>query len=157
MKRISVLLIALVAVVASAEPLTLEERAAAIERASQQPDGIRIVVGHLSRQLGLDTDVLRAEHVRGLNWGEILIAHRLSRSAGRTLDEIVAEFRGGKTWEEIAAAHDVDLPRLILQIQQSQDIVERHAEDRPPHVSGEQPVSPSRAARGGGGMGRSRR
>ena len=142
--------------VASAEPMTLADRAAAIERASQAPDGIRVVLGHLSRLLGLSADVLRAQRTEhSLNWGELLIAHRLSRGSSLTLDQIVNELRSGKTWEEIAESHQVDVPRLVDQVQQSQQIVEQHSEDRAPHVSGDQPKpSPGRA---GGGMGRGRR
>ena len=55
--------------VAGADALTLAERAAAIERASQEPDGVRVVVGHLSRLLGMSVDALRTQRTeRGLNW-----------------------------------------------------------------------------------------
>src|SRR5262252_4869310 len=43
----------------SADEPALEASAAAIESAAQQPDGDRVVVGHLSRKLGLSAEVLR--------------------------------------------------------------------------------------------------
>ena len=140
--------------VAGADTLTLAERAAAIERASQEPDGVRVVVGHLSRLLGMSVDALRTQRTeRGLNWGELLIAIRLSRSTELPLDQIVGEFRSGKTWEEIAEAHQIDLPRFVGQVRHSQEVVEQHSEDRGPHAMD---PGPSRG-RAGGGMGRDRR
>lgn len=117
----------------SADPATLAERATAIERASTAPDGFRVVVGHLSRELGLAVDVLRAQRLRtGLDWGAILIANRLARETGLTFDEVVAEYRSGKTWEVIVRDHKVDLEKLTSAVQRTQGIVERRAEDKAP-------------------------
>ena len=43
-----------------ADPPTLEELAAAIERVRTGPDGERVVVGHISRKLAVSVEVLRA-------------------------------------------------------------------------------------------------
>jgi hypothetical protein len=134
----STLLVALAVVLTatpawSADPATLAERATAIERASTAPDGFRVVVGHLSRELGLGADVLRAQRLRtGLDWGAVLIANRLARETGLTFDEVVAEYRGGKTWEAIVRDHKVDLEKLVSAVQRTQGVVERRAEDKAP-------------------------
>jgi hypothetical protein len=92
-----------------ADPVTLEEHAAAIERASKAPDGQRVVLGHVSRTLGMSSEALRRERAQtGLGWGEILVAHLLSRATRLTFDDVVAEFRNGKRWEEVASDRDVD-------------------------------------------------
>ena len=148
-----VVLVALVATVANAQPETLANRAAAIERASQAPDGVRVVLGHLSRRLGLSVETLRAQKAQfGLNWGDLLIAHRVSRAADLPLEDIVAEFRSGKTWEEVAAARHVDVAPLVGQVQQSEEIVEQRSEDKPAPAIGDH--SMSSPGRGGGGRGR---
>src|SRR5205814_1251801 len=56
---------------AVAEPsVTLAERAAAIEAAAEEPDGERVVLGHLSRKLGMSAEALRAQRAQtGLGWG----------------------------------------------------------------------------------------
>src|SRR5204862_469539 len=65
---------------AVAEPSPpLAERAAAIEAAAEEPDGERVVLGHLSRTLGMSAEALRAQRAQtGLGWGDLLIANRLS-------------------------------------------------------------------------------
>jgi hypothetical protein len=116
-----------------AGPLTLADRAVAIERASQAPDGFRVVVGRLSRELGLPVEELRAQRLRtGLDWGALLIANRLARETGLTLDQVVAEYRGGKAWEDIVREHKVDLQKLISAVEQTQTVVERRSEDKAP-------------------------
>ena len=81
----------------SADPPSLEERAAAIERVSKEPDGDRVVVGHISRKLGIPVETLRTQRTQtGFGWGELLIANRLSSAKGLTFDQVVAEFRSGK-------------------------------------------------------------
>src|SRR6266481_2339129 len=76
-----------------ADPPTLEELAAAIERARTGPDGERVVVGHISRKLAVSAEALRAQHAQtGLGWGELLIANLLlSKTAKQTIDHVVAE------------------------------------------------------------------
>jgi hypothetical protein len=121
----------LVCVARGAAPPTLEESAAAIERASQAPDGDRIVVGHISRKLATPVSTLRLQRQQtGLGWGDILIANRLSRETGLTVDQIVAEHGGGKAWGEIVRDHHVDLGKLLADVQDSQLTVERRSEDR---------------------------
>ena len=117
----------------AADPATLAERATAIERASTAPDGFRVVVGHLSRELGVPVDMLRAQRLRsGLDWGAIFIANRLARETGMTFDEVVAAYRTGKTWEVIVQDHKLDLEKLSSAVQRTQDVVERRAEDKAP-------------------------
>ena len=112
----------------SAEPVTLADRAAAIERASSARDGFRVVVGHVSRELGIPVDVLRGQRLStGLDWGALLIAHRLAKDAGLTFEQVVAESRAGKSWEEIARAHGVDLEKLTGAVAHTQSVVERRA------------------------------
>ena len=116
---------------------TLSERAAAIERASTEPDGARVVVGHISRKLAVPVEKLRAERQQtGLGWGDLLIghliAHRLAKTAGLTLEQLAGELRGGKTWDEIALAHKVDPAPLIVEVEHSQEATARRAEDKPP-------------------------
>jgi hypothetical protein len=54
-----------------ADPPTLEELAAAIDRVRTVPDGERVVVGHISRKLGLSVEVLRTQRARtGLDNGQ---------------------------------------------------------------------------------------
>ena len=117
----------------AADPATLADRATAIERASNAPDGYRVVVGHISRELSLAVDVLRTQRLRtGLDWGAIFIANRLARETGLTFDEVVAEYRSGKAWEQIVGDHKVDLPKLISTVERTQGVVERRAEDKAP-------------------------
>ncbi len=118
-------------IVWSADPSTLEERAEAIERAAREPDGDRVVVGHLSRTLRISVATLREERARtGLGWGELMIAHRLATMTKRPMDEIVADFRAGKGWSEIARAGDADLGRLSADIKRTQEVVEHRSEDQ---------------------------
>ena len=83
---------------AVAEPsVTLAERAAAIEAAAEEPDGERVVLGHLSRKLGMSAEALRAQRAQtGLGWGDLLIANRLSLETHAPFDALVAEMRGGR-------------------------------------------------------------
>jgi hypothetical protein len=165
MRLTASLLIALAVVLAtgrawSAGPPTLEDRAVAIARASKAPDGERVVAGHISRELRIPVETLRAQLTQtGLGWGELLIATRLARETRLTLDQVVGEFRSGKAWEEIARDHKADLDRLMRDVQRSQEMVETREEDKPPHTdTGDNTDRPGRAGgRPGGGMGRGRR
>ena len=164
----SVLFAALTVVLAvgpawSADPPTLAERAAAIERVSTETDGARVVIGHLSRKLHIPTDTLQAQRKQsGLGWGELLIANLISTMAKLTFDQIVGEFRNGKSWEGIARDHHVNLQRLADDVDRSQEIVERREEDRAPTVtSGEGSIRRGSSARqsgsdAGAGTGRGR-
>jgi len=138
-------------VVGAGDP-TLSDRAAAIDRAATSPDGARLVVGHISRKLGVSVETLRTQRAQtGLGWGDVFIGHRLARAAGLQFDPIAAEFKGGKTWEDIAAAHRVDAALLKADVEQSQEAIEQRAEDRPPNrevLSG--PGKPAAGGLGGG-------
>ena len=131
---------------------TLEEIAAAIDQVAQEPDGDRVVVGHISRTLAMSAETLRTERARiGLGWGDLLIAHRLSREPGPLLDEVVAELKRGKSWKEIVGDR-MDLAILVAEIQRSQEIIEARGEDKGPRATGTS-KSPARQAPGGGGRG----
>jgi len=138
-----------------ADPPTLAERAAAIERASTERDGIRVVVGHTSRELGIDVDTLRAQRARtGLGWGDLLIAHHLARQNELSFEQVVAELRAGQTWEDIVRSHGADLVRLTTSIERSQAAIEQHSDDKAPPALGERSSSsPGR----GGAAGRGKR
>lgn len=134
------LLAPVVAVRTSAGPLTLDECAAAIEAASAEPEGTRIVVGHISRKLRISVETLRAQReTTGLGWGDLLIAYRVSTETGLAVENIAAEFRGGKTWTELASQHRVDVEALAAFVRQSQEAIEQRSEDR---VHSEQPAVP---------------
>jgi hypothetical protein len=128
-----VIVLVLAAPAWSQNAITLADRAAAIERASAAPDGYRVVVGHVSRELSIPVDVLRGQRMQtGLDWGSLLIANRLAKEARLTFEQVVAESRGGKTWEDIARAHNVDLSKLTGAVANTQSVVERRAEDKAP-------------------------
>ena len=159
-KWVSVVPIALamlfgVALVLAADAPTLEDRASAIERASTLPEGVRVVLGHLSRELELSAETLRADRAKtGLGWGELLIAHRLSRSTRVPVDQIATEFRSGKTWEAIARDHDVDLSALVQLVRHSQDVIEQRSDDKAPRAIESPPARGQGGAGPGRGMGR---
>jgi hypothetical protein len=138
----------------AADGPTLEERAAAIEAASAEPDGMRVVLGHISRKLGIPVENLKTEHAQtGLNWGQLLVAHDVAREAGLAVEAVTAQFRLGKNWADIASDLHVDLARLTAEVQQSQEAIEQRSEDRA--RTGGPPSSGPRPAKGGGkGSGR---
>ena len=137
---------------AVAEPsVPLAERAAAIEAAAEEPDGERVVLGHLSRKLGMSAEALRAQRAQsGLGWGDLLIANRLSLETHAPFEALVAEMRGGRDWESVARAHGADLERLASDVRTSEETVEQHAEDKGPHAT-TAPGSGKGHGRGGGG------
>lgn len=164
--RCAVIVLAAVAVMLSmrtaesAETPTLEERAAAIERASTAPDGDRVVVGHISRTLSIPVEKLRTQRAQtGLGWGDLLIANRLSRETGLSLDQVVAEFQSGSRWEDIAHHHNVDVQRLDKDLDRSKELIEQRAEDRAPQsdlgsrLGQPSPARPTRIPGGGSGHG----
>ena len=132
------------AAVSGAQAPTLADRAAAIDRVVTQPQGYRVVVGHISRELGIVVDTLRVQQAQtGLSWGEILIAHRVSKEAKVSFDQIAAEYRTGRSWEDLARDHKVDLQKITPAIQRSQNVVEQRAEDKaPPPTVGTPSVAP---------------
>jgi hypothetical protein len=126
-----------------ADPPTLEELAVAIDRVRSEPDGERVVAGHISRKLGVSVETLRAQRTQnGLGWGELLIAYLLSTTTQLTVDQLVLEFRSGKGWTQIAHHHYGGLNKLIAEVQQSQRAMEQRSEDRAPPRSSESQSSP---------------
>ena len=147
-----------------ANPPTLAERAAAIENVVTQPDGARVVIGHISRKLRLPTDTLRAERAQtGLGWGELLIANLISSMGKLRFEDVAAEFQKGKSLEAIARDYKVNAQQLTAEVSQSQEIVEQREEDRAPATSSGSGSKPhgSAARQPGGdthaGAGRGRR
>lgn len=139
---------------------TLEASAAAIENAAAQTDGTRVVVGHLSRKLGISAEALRQQRTRSaLGWGDVLIANYLAAAARRTFDETVAEHQGGKTWNEVAESHHVAASELLQYVRESEDAVEQRSEDKGPSKTESAPApshSPGGAGGGSGGGGHRR-
>ena len=128
-----------------ADPPTLEELAAGIEKVRSGPDGERIVVGHISRKLDTSVDALRTQRAQTtLAWGDLLIANLLSKNAKVSVDSVAAELKSGKTWEDIARRHNARLDELINDVRQSQESMEQRAEDRAP------PRTQSPASQGSG-------
>ena len=139
----------LLAAPAGAQSVSLAERAAAIDRVLTEREGFRVVVGHISRELGITVDTLREQRKdTGLGWGDLLIAHRLAREAKAPLDQVITDFRDGKSWEEVARGRKVDLDKLTAVIERSQVTVERRTEDRPPPHSSAGPVTAPPSGRG---------
>jgi hypothetical protein len=143
---IMILIVLLTQPASGADAPSLEERAAVIDRVSKEPDGDRVVVGHISRVLRVPVEKLRAQRAEsGLGWGDLLIAHRIAKTSASPVDAIVAESRSGKTWEVIARGRNVDVQTLIADIQRSQETVEHRADDKgkaPPVEVGNRPDGP---------------
>jgi len=140
---------------AAGAPPTLADRAAAIERTAEEPDGERVVLGHLSRKLNMSAETLRAQRAQtGLGWGDLFIANRLALETQAPFETLVAEMRGGQSWENVARAHGGDLARLETDIRASEEAVEQRSEDKSPHAI-TVPGSGKGHGRAGGG-GRSR-
>jgi hypothetical protein len=137
---------------------SLAERAAAIEATANEADGERVVLGHLSRKLGVSADVLRAPRAQpGLGWGDLFIANRLARETHTPLETLVAESRAGATWEDIAREHGADVERLGNGVRTSEEAMEQRSEDKYPHASTTGPTGKGRGGGGGGGAGRGHR
>jgi hypothetical protein len=138
------------AAIAGAQAASLADTAAAIDHVLTEREGYRVVVGHISRVLGITVDTLRDQQRQsGLSWGQMLVAHRLSREAKTTVsfEQVAVDFRSGKSWEDIARAYGVDLAPLVTTLQRSQAAVEQRSEDRaPPPIVG----TPSAVPPGGG-------
>ncbi len=130
-----------------ADPPTLEELAAAIDRVRTGPDGERVVAGHVSRKLAVSVEVLRAQRARtGLDWGDLLIANLLCKTKEPTVDHVAAELKGGAGWADIARRHNVNLDQLRNEVQQSQQAMEQRSEDRAPPRSSDTQSSPAPTA-----------
>jgi hypothetical protein len=141
---------------ADAAPPTLADRAAAIERTAGEPDGERVVLGHLSRKLSMSAETLRAQRAQtGLGWGDLLIANRLALETHVSFETLIAEMRGGQDWESVARAHGADLERLQIDTRASEEAVEQRSDDKAPHAT-TVPGSGKGHGRAGGG-GRSKR
>ena len=119
---------------ADAPPPTLADRAAAIEQTAEEPDGERVVLGHLSRKLNMSAETLRAQRAQtGLGWGDLFIANRLALETQAPFETLVAEMRGGQDWESVARAHGADLTRLESDVRASEEAMEQRTEDKSPH------------------------
>jgi hypothetical protein len=131
----------------AADPPSLEELAAAIDRLRAGPDGDRVVAGHISRKLSVSVEVLRAQRARtGLDWGDLLIANLLCKTKQPTVDHVAAEFKGGAGWADIARHHNVNLDELRTEVRQSQQAMEQRSEDRAPPRSVDTQSSPATTA-----------
>jgi hypothetical protein len=120
----------------TAAPPTLADRAAAIERTAGEPDGERVVLGHLSRKLNMSAETLRAQRAQtGLGWGDVFIANRLALETKAAFETLVAEMRSGQDWESVARAHGADLERLQTDVRASEEAVEQRSEDKSPHAT----------------------
>jgi hypothetical protein len=145
-------------------PGTLEERAVAIDHVMTEPDGARVVIGHVSRRLHVGSDTLKDQQTQtGLGWGELLVAHLIAKMAAIEFDQVVGEYRAGTDWEGIARAHRVNLEKLDADVAQSQEIVEQREEDRAPATTSSPSGSSSSSGAShapttnqGGGKGRHR-
>ena len=116
-----------------ADPPTLEELAAGIEKVRSGRDGERVVVGHISRKLELSVDSLRTQQARTtLSWGDLFIANLLSKGTKVSVDALAAELKSGTQWEDIARRHNARLDELIAEVRLSQQAMEQRAEDRAP-------------------------
>ena len=112
---------------------TLAERAASIEQASNEPDGARVVIGHLSRTLGLSAATLRAQRAATrLDWGDLLVAHYMARRGSLRLEDLATEHRSGKTWEDLARDHAIDVAGLTDDVRHSEEAIEQRSEDKAP-------------------------
>lgn len=126
----------------AADPPTLEELAAAIDRIRAGPDGERIVVGHISRKLSISVETLRVQQAQTrLDWGDLFIANLICKATPKlTVDHVAAELKGGAGWTDIARHHNVRLDQLTAEVQQSQQAVEQRSEDRAPPRTESQPT-----------------
>jgi len=116
-----------------ADPPTLEELAAGIEKVRSGPDGERVVVGHISRKLEMSVDSLRTQRAQTtLSWGDLLIANLLSKSTKVSVDALAAELKSGMKWEDVARRHNARVDELIAEVRLSQQAIEQRAEDRAP-------------------------
>jgi hypothetical protein len=147
-------LVALLASAARAQEPTLEEHVAAIDRVAAEPDGVRVVLGHISRRLGIAVETLRTQGAQtGLGLGELLVVNRLAAETSVAVDELVREFRDGRTWTQIASGHAVDLAALVAFVAQSQEAVEQRSDDRSPAAHGGDTSSGRQRGAGGRGSG----
>jgi hypothetical protein len=139
-----------------AEPVTLETCAAAIESQAAEPDGDRVVVGHLSRQLGISVETLRQQRAQtALGWGDLLIANHLAAATGLTFEQTVTEYRTGKTWSEVAESHAIEVAELLKYVQEAEDAIEERSDDK--GRTGRSESAPTRSTGGGRGGGGRRR
>jgi hypothetical protein len=110
---------------------SLAEYVTAIDRAANGPDGERVVLGHISRQLRLPVEDLRRERMQtGLTFGGLLIAHRLAQAAKMPVEQVVTEFKAGQSWEDITRGHQLDVDALRADMKTSREVVEQRSEDK---------------------------
>lgn len=128
-----------------ADPPTLEDLAAAIDRLRTGPDGERVVVGHISRKVAVSVETLRAQQAQTkLGWGELFIANLMCKATTKlTVDQVASEFRSGVGWADIARRHNVSVDQLIAEVRQSQQAMEQRGEDKAPPRTESQPAQGS--------------
>lgn len=126
----------------AADTPTLEELAAAIDKLRTGPEGERVVIGHISRKVGVSVETLRTQQAQTkLGWGELFIANMIcSKTSKLTVNQVAAEFRSGVGWTDIARQHNVRVDQLVAELQQSQEAMEQRAEDRAPPKTESQPT-----------------
>jgi hypothetical protein len=129
----------------AADAPTLEGLATAIDRLQTGPEGERVVLGHISRKVGVSVETLRTQQAKTkLEWGELFIANMIcSKTPKLTVDQVAAEFRSGVGWTEIARHHNVRIDQLVAEVQQSQEAMEQRTEDRAPPRTESQPTQSS--------------
>lgn len=126
----------------AADPPTLENLAAAIDKLQNGPEGERVVLGHISRKAGVSVETLRKQQAQTkLGWGDLFVANMIcSKTSKLTVDQVVAEFRSGIGWTDIARQHNVRVDQLVAEMQQSQEAMEQRTEDRAPPRTESQPT-----------------
>jgi len=107
----------------------LDRHGKAVNRAASTPAGEQRVVEHLSKELGVPAETLRAQRKQSkLGWGELLIAHRLSQKTGVPVEDLIAEHKAGKGWGKIAREHDAKLGEIVSEVKKSSKALEATAE-----------------------------
>jgi len=137
----------------------LDRHGKAVNRAARTPAGEQRVVEHLSKELGVPAETLRAQREQSkLGWGELLIAHRLSQKTGVPVEDLIAEHKAGKGWGKIAQEHDAKLGEIVGEVKKSSRALEATAEKGHKARPGEKkkadhPGRPGPKAGGEGGKG----
>ena len=127
MSSLAIILVVLAAAPgwAAESAATLEEQAAAVNRAAQTPKGEQVVADRLSQELGMPAAKLQAQREQTkLGWGEILIANRLAQKTGMSFDQVVSESRSGEGWGKIVQEHNVNLGKRVSEVKESRQAVE---------------------------------
>lgn len=74
----------------------------------------------LSRAVGVEADVLRADHAKyRLGYGDFYIAHLIAHESGQPIEVIVTHWRAKQGWGAIAKAHGIKLGPVVRAARQS--------------------------------------